>query len=99
MGYATIPMDKPQQYSSQNVMKGYSLFEKGKEGPVSKPGRLWLIVFHTDNMAIVWQRGSAGLRIYCIKNCLYHLHDYSRYYRLRIVLIDQRCRDITRNLS
>ncbi|XP_052217041.1 calpain-5-like [Dreissena polymorpha] len=53
MGVVTLPMDKPQQYTGGNVIKGYGLSVKGKDGPVNKPGRLWLKVFHTDNMASV----------------------------------------------
>ncbi|WAR28550.1 CAN5-like protein [Mya arenaria] len=53
MGICTLPMEKPHQYTGGNVIKGYNLFTKGKEGPVQKPGRLWLKVYHTDNMAVV----------------------------------------------
>lgn len=53
MGFATLPMDRPQQYTGGNIIKRYDLYEKGNEGVVRKPGGIWLKVFHTDNMAIV----------------------------------------------
>ncbi|KAH3806764.1 hypothetical protein DPMN_135090 [Dreissena polymorpha] len=51
MGIATVPMNKPQQYTGS--MGEYKLYVKGKEGPVKKPGTLWLKVLHTDDMAAV----------------------------------------------
>ncbi|XP_052785082.1 calpain-5-like [Mya arenaria] len=53
MGICTLSMDKPHKYTDGNAIEGYKLFTKGKEGPVKKPGRLWLKVYHTDNMASV----------------------------------------------
>ena len=51
MGIATVPMNKPQQYTGG--MGEYKLYVKGKEGPVKKPGTLWLKVLHTGDMATV----------------------------------------------
>ena len=53
MGFATLPMDNPHQYTGGNIIKRYNLTAKGKEGLISKPGGLWLKVLHTDNMATV----------------------------------------------
>jgi len=53
MGVVTLPMEKPQVYSGGNIIKGYNLVAPGKDGPVKKPGMIWLKVFHTDNMAMV----------------------------------------------
>ncbi|KAK3578630.1 hypothetical protein CHS0354_002205 [Potamilus streckersoni] len=55
MGFATIPMEKKQEYTSRITMRKYNLFEnKGeKEGVVQKPGGLWLKVIHTDDMSSV----------------------------------------------
>ncbi|WAR28549.1 CAN5-like protein [Mya arenaria] len=53
MGICTLPMDNPEQYTRGNDIKRYKLYTKGKEGAVQKPGRLWLKVYHTDDMASV----------------------------------------------
>lgn len=53
MGFATLPMDNPHQYTGGNIIKRYNLYAKGKEGLVNKPGGLWLKVKHTDNMSAV----------------------------------------------
>ncbi|KAL4220104.1 Calpain-6 [Mactra antiquata] len=53
MGFATIPMERPQQYTGGNIIKRYELYVKGKQGLERKPGGIWLKVLHTDNMALV----------------------------------------------
>lgn len=53
IGFVTVSMEKPQNYSNRNIIKRYSLFVKEKKTLVPKPGGLWLKVIHTDEMALV----------------------------------------------
>ncbi|KAH3848959.1 calpain-5-like [Dreissena polymorpha] len=51
MGIATVPMNTPSNYTGQ--VGEHKLYVKGKKGPVSKPGTLWLKVLHSGDMAAV----------------------------------------------